>query len=97
MQTDMEKQDNGPDGWFGWIDNAIGPKPLERRESTDTWRSPWWIDYNHVPPGVGYMHLVFMLLTSRHRGENQRPVWLSELPERCVTLDEIRITCRSFD
>ena len=36
-----------------------------------TSRSPWWIDYNHAPPtaagignGAGYMHMLFVYLTS---------------------------------
>ena len=74
MQIYRETFDNGPGGWFGWIDNARGPKPLERGPSSVTSRSPWWIDYNHAPPGAGYMHLLFMLLTSGHPGEHQREV-----------------------
>ncbi len=74
MKTYIETFDDGPGGWFGWIDNARGPKSLDRGESTVTSRSPWWIDYNHAPPGAGYMHLLFMLLTSGHPGENQREV-----------------------
>ena len=74
MKTYLETFDNGPGGWFGWIDNARGPKPLERGESCVISRSPWWIDYNHAPPGAGYMHLLFMLLTSGSPGENQREV-----------------------
>jgi hypothetical protein len=27
-------------------------------------RSPWWIDYNHAPPGGGYLHLLFCLYTT---------------------------------
>jgi hypothetical protein len=74
MRTYRETFDHGPGGWFGWIDNARGPKPLERGPSSVTSRSPWWIDYNHAPPGAGYMHLLFMLLTSGHPGEHQREV-----------------------
>jgi hypothetical protein len=36
-----------------------------------TSRSPWWVDYNHAPPtaagvgnGAGYMHMLFVYLTS---------------------------------
>ena len=74
MKTYIETFDDGPGGWFGWIDNARGPKPLERGESCVISRSPWWIDYNQAPPGAGYMHLLFMLLTSGSPGENQREV-----------------------
>jgi len=74
MKTYRETFDNGPGGWFGWVDNSRGPKALERGESCVISRSPWWIDYNHAPPGAGYMHLLFMLLTSGAPGENQREV-----------------------
>ncbi len=74
MKTYIETFDNGPGGWFGWIDNARGPKPLEHRDGCVVSRSPWWIDYNHAPPGAGYMNLLFMLLTSGSPGEHQREV-----------------------
>jgi hypothetical protein len=74
MKTYRETFDEGPGGWFAWNDNARGPKPLERGESCVVSRSPWWIDYNHAPPGAGYMHLLFMLLTSGSPGEHQREV-----------------------
>lgn len=74
MKTYHETFDDGPGGWFGWLDNARGPRPLERTESGVISRSPWWIDYNHAPPGAGYMHLLFMLLTSGQPGEHQREV-----------------------
>jgi hypothetical protein len=74
MKSYCETFDDGPGGWFGWIDNARGPKLLERGESCVISRSPWWIDYNHAPPGAGYMHLLFMLLTSGKPGEHQREV-----------------------
>ena len=74
MKTYREAFDDGPGGWFGWLDNARGPKPLEQGEGCVIARSPWWIDYNHAPPGAGYMHLLFMLLTSGRPGEHQREV-----------------------
>ena len=69
-----ETFDHGTGGWFGWVSNAVGPKPLEIRESYVVSRSPWWIDYNHAPPGAGYLHLLFMLLTRPAFGEHQREV-----------------------
>lgn len=74
MPTYAETFDEGPGGWFGWISNAAGPKPLEIRESCAISRSPWWIDYNHAPPGAGYMHLLYMLFTSGAASEHQREV-----------------------
>ncbi len=70
----VETFDQGAGGWFGWISNALGPKPLEVRDSCLVSRSPWWIDYNHAPPGAGYMHLLAMLLTRGPFGEHQREV-----------------------
>jgi hypothetical protein len=74
MHTYVETFDDGPGGWFGWHDNARGPKPLERGDGCVISRSPWWIDYNHAPPGAGYMHLLFLLLTTGRAGEHHREV-----------------------
>jgi len=63
LRTYRETFDDGPGGWFGWIDNIAGPKRLEQTPGTLVSRSPWWIDYNHAPPGAGYLHLLFCLLT----------------------------------
>lgn len=70
----VEGFDGGPGGWYGWISNAAGPKPLEIRDSCALSRSPWWIDYNHAPPGAGYLHLLYMLNTGGKPGEHQREV-----------------------
>jgi hypothetical protein len=70
----VEAFDDGPGGWYGWISNASGPKPLEIRDSCAVSRSPWWIDYNHAPPGAGYLHLLYMLNTGGKPGEHQREV-----------------------
>lgn len=61
--TYLETFDAGPGGWHGWNDNFRGPKPLERAPGAVVSRSPWWIDYNHAPPGAGYLHMLFSLLT----------------------------------
>lgn len=74
MRTYRETFDDGPGGWFGFIDNALGPKPLEIRDSCAITRSPWWIDYNHAPPGAGYLNLLYMLLTRGAPGERHREV-----------------------
>ena len=47
----IEDFDRGPGGWWGWISNAQGPRPLEHAPGMVISRSPWWIDYNHAPPG----------------------------------------------
>jgi hypothetical protein len=70
----IESFDDGPGGWYGWISNAAGPRPLEIRDGYAISRSPWWIDYNHAPPGAGYLHLLYMLNTGGKPGEHQREV-----------------------
>jgi len=65
----VESFAEGPGGCYGWISNAAGPKPLEHQPGGLTSRSPWWIDYNHAPPGAGYMHMVFCLSTYGPQGE----------------------------
>jgi hypothetical protein len=62
-RTYVETFDEGPGGWTGWNDNFHGPKRLEEGPSSLISRSPWWIDYNHAPPGAGYLHMLFSLLT----------------------------------
>lgn len=67
--TYLETFDEGPGGFFGWISNAQGPRALEYHPGIVTARSPWWIDYNHAPPGAGYLHLPFILYTRGPLGE----------------------------
>jgi hypothetical protein len=60
----METFDDGPGGWMGFIDNYQGTKPLEIKGGAAVSYSPWWIDYNHAPPGgAGYLSLLFGLMT----------------------------------
>jgi hypothetical protein len=70
----VETFEDGPGGWYGWISNAAGPGPLEVMDGCVVSRSPWWIDYNHAPPGAGYMHLLYMLNTAGTDGEHHREV-----------------------
>ena len=53
-------------------------RPVRNRsksiESRAISRSPWWIDYNHAPPGIGYLHLLYILNTSGPAGEHHREV-----------------------
>ncbi len=62
-RTYTEDFDGDRGGWWGWISNSAGPKPLEHRPGVVTSRSPWWIDYNHAPPGAGYLHMLFCTFT----------------------------------
>ena len=69
-QTDyVETFEDGPGGWYAWISNFRGPKPLEFGDSSVTARSPWWTDYNHAPPGAGYLHMLACLDTSGPKKE----------------------------
>lgn len=73
-RTYDEHFDQSPGGWWGWVSNAGGPKPLEHRDSAITSRSPWWVDYNHAPPGAGYLHMVFCMLAKGPVAEYYREV-----------------------
>lgn len=55
-----ETFDDGPGGWIGW-DGAVGPTAVEIRDGAAVSRSPWWVDFNHAPPGAGYLHILFAL------------------------------------
>lgn len=56
-----ETFDRGPGGWWGFAGNHLGLQPLAWRRGVVTTRSPWWIDYNHAPPGAGYLHMLACL------------------------------------
>ena len=63
MTTYFESFDDGPGGWYGYQDGpGQNKRALEWSPGSLTSRSPWWIDYNHAPPGIGYFHM----LGSRH-------------------------------
>ncbi|MBQ10909.1 MAG: hypothetical protein CMJ45_05105 [Planctomyces sp.] len=72
--TYRETFDDGPGGWYGWDSNFDGEKPLELSGGSAISRSPWWIDYNHAPPGAGYMHLLYMLDTQGGPSERKRSI-----------------------
>lgn len=74
MSLYTETFDDGPGGWGSWSSNSKGPKALQVKNSAIISRSPWWIDYNHAPPGGGYMHLLFALRTTGVQGEHEREV-----------------------
>jgi hypothetical protein len=56
---------DGPGGWLGWESNAAGAKALVIEDGAAVSSGPWWIDYNHAPPGAGYLHLLFALHTAQ--------------------------------
>ena len=76
----VETFEHGAGGWIGWHSNARGAQPLEIENGAAVSRSPWWIDYNHAPPGGGYLHLLFVLYT----GHGARPYETMSGPNRFV-------------
>lgn len=65
----LETFDNGPGGWMGWMAGGGGPRKLEIINGAAKSQPPWGIDYNHGPPGAGYLHLLYCLMT----GEEVHP------------------------
>ncbi|NQU12200.1 hypothetical protein HQ590_15505 [bacterium] len=74
MKTYRETFDHGPGGWYGWDGNEKGYRPLAVQDGVAVTRSPWWIDYNHAPPGAGYLHMLFSLNTKGPFGEHLQEV-----------------------
>lgn len=72
--TYRESFDEGPGGWWGWGGNEVGLRALPHRDSYIETISPWWIDYNHAPPGAGYLHMLFCLTTKGPLGEQMKEV-----------------------
>jgi len=52
-----------PGGWLGWRSNAEGAERIRFEGGAAISSSPWWVDYNHAPPGGGYLHLPYALHT----------------------------------
>ena len=61
----VETFDDGPGGW------EENQKALDIRDGSAITRSPWWVDGNHAPPGGGYLHLLYILYTSRAGAERR--------------------------
>jgi hypothetical protein len=57
----VETFDNGPGGWFGWDKSGLAAVGAQKGVIASC--SPWWVDYNHAPPGGGYLHILFALYT----------------------------------
>lgn len=68
-RTYREDFQNGPGGWWGWSGNHEGFRQFELAPSAIVSRSPWWVDYNHAPPGAGYLHMIYCLNTKGPIGE----------------------------
>jgi len=72
--TYIETFDESCGGWIGSNGNSIGNSPLIRRAGALHTHSPWWVDYNHAPPGLGYLHILFTLHTKGPFGEHLKEV-----------------------
>ena len=71
-RTYIETFDSGPGGWLAWDSNTKGAKPIQIVDGVAVTRGPWWIDYNHAPPGGGYLQLPFALHTRHGPGFPQQ-------------------------
>lgn len=63
MQSYIEDFDDGPGGWMRVVDNFSGPAALPIRDGAVRCQGPWWVDYNHAPPGAGYLQLLMAIAT----------------------------------
>src|SRR5437870_7889768 len=70
----LETFDDGPGGWVRIMGNVEPPAALPvRNGAIESW-GPWWVDYNHAPPGAGYLQLLLCLNTRGPFGEHLREV-----------------------
>lgn len=66
--TYVETFDAGPGGWEEW------PNPLKVENGYAMTSSPWWVDFNHAPPGGGYLHLLYCLYTAAEGTKKREPI-----------------------
>jgi hypothetical protein len=59
----VEEFDDGPGGWLRMVDNYQPPAALPVQQGAIWSYGPWWLDYNHAPPGAGYLQLLMCLYT----------------------------------
>jgi hypothetical protein len=74
MKRYIEDFDTGPGGWMKVVDNWSVAAPLPVHDSAIWSYGPWWVDYNHAPPGGGYLQLLMCLMTRGPVGEVPREV-----------------------
>lgn len=72
MTTYVEDFDNGPGGWMRVVDNFAPIAALPIKDGVVRCQGPWWVDYNHAPPGGGYLQLLMCLVTKGPSGESVR-------------------------
>jgi hypothetical protein len=61
--TYTETFDDGPGGWISAHAGGNGIRPLEVRDGVARSTPPWGVDFNHAPPGAGYLQLPFVIYT----------------------------------
>jgi hypothetical protein len=66
----FEDFDDGPGGWVRVVDNVQPVAALPIHDSAVHCLGPWWVDYNHAPPGGGYLQLLLCLPTRGPFGEH---------------------------
>jgi len=74
MTQYVEDFDDGPGGWMRVVDNHSPVAALPIRDGAVRCQGPWWVDYNHAPPGGGYLQLLMCLVTRGAAGEAMRDV-----------------------
>jgi len=74
MKSYVEDFNDGPGGWVRVVDNWHVPAALQVRDGAIWSYGPWWVDYNHAPPGGGYLQLLMCLNTRAPSGELLREV-----------------------
>ena len=72
MRRYLEDFDQGPGGWMRVVDNFSPPAALPIKDGVVRCQGPWWVDYNHAPPGGGYLQLLMCLATHGPSGESVR-------------------------
>lgn len=70
----IETFDDGPGGWVRVVDNVQPLAALPVHDGALWSYGPWWVDYNHAPPGAGYLQLLMCLNTKGPFGEHLREV-----------------------
>lgn len=74
MTSYLEDFDDGPGGWMRVVDNFAPPAALPIKNGVVRCQGPWWVDYNHAPPGGGYLQLLMCMVTHGPSGESVREV-----------------------
>jgi hypothetical protein len=72
VTTYVEDFDTGPGGWMRVVDNYAPIAALPIKDGVVRCQGPWWVDYNHAPPGGGYLQLLMCLVTKGPSGESVR-------------------------